>query len=129
METHMQPRALILFAHGARDPRWAAPFKKLQQITQQAQPDITVCNAYLEFIQPDLPAAVAQLMQAQCCDITIVPVFLGQGGHVLRDLPLLMAGLREQYPDLQLKQVDAVGEDASVLQAMAQYCLSAMKQV
>ncbi|NMM26839.1 MAG: cobalamin biosynthesis protein CbiX [Glaciimonas sp.] len=125
----MQPRALILFAHGARDPRWAAPFQKLQQITQQAQPDITVCNAYLEFIQPDLPAAVAQLVQTQCDDITIVPVFLGQGGHVLRDLPLLMAGLREQYPDLQLKQVDAVGEDASVLQAMAQYCLSAMTQV
>lgn len=123
----MKPqRALILFAHGARDPRWAAPFEKLQQLIQQIQPDITVCNAYLEFMQPDLPAAVAQLVQAQCDDITIVPVFLGQGGHVLRDLPLLMEGLRAQHPDLRLHQVDAVGEDASVLQAIAQYCLRTM---
>lgn len=122
----MQKRALILFAHGARDPRWAAPFEKLRQITQQAQPEIMVCNAYLEFMQPDLPAAVAQLVQAQCGDITIVPVFLGQGGHVLRDLPLLIAGLREQHPGLRLNQVDAAGEDASVLQAIAQYCLRAM---
>ncbi|MEO6354516.1 MAG: CbiX/SirB N-terminal domain-containing protein [Oxalobacteraceae bacterium] len=122
----MQQRALVLFAHGARDPRWAAPFEKLQQITQQAQPGLTVCNAYLEFMQPDLPTAVAQLVQAQCGDITIVPVFLGQGGHVLRDLPLLMAGLHEQYPGLHLNQVDAVGEDGSVLQAIAQYCLRAM---
>lgn len=122
----MQRRGLILFAHGARDPRWAAPFEKLQQITQQAQPEITVCNAYLEFMQPDLPAAVAQLMQAQCGDITIVPVFLGQGGHVLRDLPLLIADLHQQYPGLRLSKVDAVGEDTAVLQAMAQYCLRAM---
>lgn len=123
----MKPqRALILFAHGARDPRWAAPFEKLQQIIEQTRPDITVCNAYLEFMQPDLPAAVAQLVQARCDDITIVPVFLGQGGHVLRDLPLLMEELRVQHPDLRLHQVDAVGEDASVLQAIAQYCLRTM---
>lgn len=125
----MQQRALILFAHGARDPHWAAPFEKLQQITQQAQPELSVRNAYLEFMQPDLPTAVAQLVQEKCGDITIVPVFLGQGGHVLRDLPLLMADLREQYPGLHLSQVDAVGEDASVLQAIAQYCLRAMAPV
>lgn len=122
----MQPRALLLFAHGARDPRWAQPFEKLQQITQQALPEITVCNAYLEFMEPDLPTAVAQLVQAECGDITVVPVFLGQSGHVLRDLPRLMVGLREQYSGLRLNQVDAVGEDASVLQAIAQYCLRVM---
>ncbi|MEO8598964.1 MAG: CbiX/SirB N-terminal domain-containing protein [bacterium] len=129
MKTHTKQRALILFAHGARDPRWSAPFEKLQQITQQAQPEIAVCNAYLEFMQPDLPTSVAQLVQAQCGDITIVPVFLGQGGHVLRDLPRLMAGLREQYPDLHLRQVNAVGEDAAVLEAIAQYCLDSMTRV
>jgi len=125
----MQRRALILFAHGARDPRWAAPFEKLQQIIQQAQPELAVRNAYLEFMQPDLPTAVAQLAQEKCGDITIVPVFLGQGGHVLRDLPLLTADLREQYPGLRLSQADAVGEDASVLQSIAQYCLRAMAPV
>jgi sirohydrochlorin cobaltochelatase len=32
-------------------------------------------------------------------EIVIVPIFLGQGGHLLRDLPLLVEGLRATYPD------------------------------
>lgn len=121
--------ALVLFAHGARDPRWAVPFERLQQITQLAQPEVTVCNAYLEFMSPDLPAAVAELVENGCNEITIVPVFLGQGGHVLQDLPILIEQLQTDYPGLSLTKVDAVGEDVSVLDAIAQYCLRAISPV
>ena len=126
MNTQSKRRALVLFAHGARDPRWAVPFERLQQITQLAQPEVTVCNAYLEFLPPDLPTAVAELAKDGCNDITIVPVFLGQGGHVLKDLPMLIEQLQKAYPGLNLTKVDAVGEDASVLEAIAQYCLRAI---
>lgn len=129
MNTTSKRRALVLFAHGARDPRWAVPFERLQQITQLAQPGVAVCNAYLEFMSPDLPAAVAELVKNRCNDITIVPVFLGQGGHVLKDLPILIEQLQAAYPDLSLTKVDAVGEDASVLEAIAQYCLRAIPLV
>lgn len=126
MNTQSKRPALVLFAHGARDPRWAVPFERLQQITQLAQPQVTVCNAYLEFMTPDLPAAVAQLVKDGCTDVTIVPVFLGQGGHVLKDLPVLIEQLQTVYPGLRLSKVDAVGEDNSVLEAIAQYCLRAV---
>ncbi|MEG1055145.1 MAG: CbiX/SirB N-terminal domain-containing protein, partial [Janthinobacterium sp.] len=53
------------------------------------------------------------------------PVFLGQGGHVLRDLPLLLDELRQQHPALRLNVVEAVGENASVLAAIADYCVAA----
>lgn len=129
MNTQSKRRALVLFAHGARDPRWAVPFERLQQITQLAQPQVTVCNAYLEFMSPDLPAAVAELAKVGCNDITIVPVFLGQGGHVLKDLPILIEQLQKAYLGLRLTIVDAVGEDNSVLEAIAQYCLRAMPPV
>lgn len=126
MNTQSKRRALVLFAHGARDPRWALPFERLQQITQLAQPQVTVCNAYLEFMSPDLPAAVADLVKEGSTDITIVPVFLGQGGHVLKDLPALIEQLQKTYPGLNLNKIDAVGEDVSVLEAIAQYCLRAI---
>jgi sirohydrochlorin cobaltochelatase len=126
MNTQSRRRALVLFAHGARDLRWAVPFERLQQITQLAQPDITVCNAYLEFMSPDLPAAVEELAKKGCNDIIIVPVFLGQGGHVLKDLSTLIEQLQKAYPGLNLTKVDAVGEDAFVLEAIAQYCLRAI---
>lgn len=47
----------------------------------------------------------------------------GQGGHVRRDLPLLIAQLQQAHPTLQFKVATAVGEDDAVLQAIARYCI------
>lgn len=117
-------QALILFAHGARDPRWAAPFERLRDITQAALPDTEVVLAFLELMSPRLPETVATLADKGVGKVSVVPVFLGQGGHVLRDLPLLVEELRTTYPALELSVVEAVGEDAAVLAAIAHYCIS-----
>jgi sirohydrochlorin cobaltochelatase len=122
----MTKRALILFAHGARDPAWMAPFLRLQTLLQTQQPGLTVKLAFLELMTPDLPQCVAQLLPAGIDDITVVPVFLGQGGHVQRDLPQLIATLRLAHPDLRLYAAAPVGEDADVLDAMARYCLRSL---
>lgn len=119
-------RALVLFAHGARDPRWAEPFQRLQRIIQAQEPDLTVSLAFLELMTPRLPELVQQLVQAGCTDVTVVPVFFGQGGHVLRDLPAMMEQLKLDYPQLRLTAAAAVGEDAGVLNAIARYCIGAL---
>lgn len=123
----MSNKALVLFAHGARDPRWAAPFEKLQQLTATTLPDTTVRLAFLELMTPQLPDTVAALVADGCSEITVVPVFFGQGGHVLRDLPLLITELRSDYPSLEIKVAAAVGENPAVLQAIADYCVSSMR--
>ncbi|MFZ6655823.1 sirohydrochlorin chelatase [Undibacterium sp. TJN19] len=115
--------AMVLFAHGARDPRWASPFQRLQKMTQESLPDATVALAFLEFMTPSLPELVAQLVAGGCEKIVVTPVFLGQGGHVLRDLPVIAEQLRANYPSLQLNIENAVGEDESVLLAIRDYCL------
>ena len=119
----MSSTALILFAHGARDPRWAAPFERLQQIAQGQLPDVAVRLAFLELMNPRLPETVAELVGAGCMQVTVVPVFLGQGGHVLRDLPLIVEQLRADHPQLQVNVADAVGENPQVLAAIASYCI------
>jgi sirohydrochlorin cobaltochelatase len=118
------PKALILFAHGARDPRWAQPFQKLQGIAQSSLPDAVVELAFLELMEPRLPAVVAQLVGRGCTEVSVVPVFLGQGGHVLRDLPPMIESLRTEYPNLSIHVSDAVGESPAVLDAIAAYCVS-----
>lgn len=117
-------KALVLFAHGARDPRWAQPFLKMQAIAQGRMPDAVVELAFLELMEPRLPAVVSQLVEGGCTEISVVPVFLGQGGHVLRDLPPMIDTLREQFPSLVLHVSDAVGESPEVLEAIAGYCVS-----
>jgi sirohydrochlorin cobaltochelatase len=117
--------ALVLFAHGARAPGWAEPFQRLRALTAAQRPDCTVSLAFLELMTPALPDEVAALVAQGVRDITIVPVFLGQGGHLLRDLPQLMETLHADYPDVRFAKVPAVGEDPDVLAAMASYCAAA----
>lgn len=119
----MKKNALVLFAHGARDPRWAQPFQKLQAIAAGRLPETHVELAFLELMEPRLPEVVGQLAAQGCERISVVPVFLGQGGHVLRDLPPMIEDLRAAHPQLQLSVASAVGESPDVLAAIADYCI------
>ena len=110
---------LILFAHGARDPRWAAPFEAVAAQLRQQRPGLAVRLAFLEFMAPTLPQAGAELAAAGCTQVQVLPMFLGAGGHVRKDLPLLVDALQAAHPGLQVQLHPAVGELASVTQAMA----------
>ena len=101
-------KALILFAHGARDPRWAAPFERLRDTIRTRQPDLRVELAFLEFMTPALPEIAVAMAADGVTEITLVPVFLGQGGHVLRDLPLLLEEIQQQAPQLKISLQPAV---------------------
>lgn len=128
MDTMNNPaRALILFAHGARAAGWAAPFERLRDETRARLPDVPVSLAFLELMEPRLPAEVATLAASGVTDVTIVPVFLGVGGHLLRDLPVLVEELQRDYPGMKVTVAGAVGEDPGVLAAMTSYCVSALK--
>lgn len=120
----MTTTALILFAHGARDPRWAAPFNRLKTMLQARMPDSPVELAFLELMQPSLPETVDGLIGKGISDVTVVPVFLGQGGHVLRDLPVLLDEMRQAHPDARIRVAQAVGENEQVLAAIADYCVA-----
>ena len=122
----MDKRALILFAHGARAASWAAPFERLRALAQARLPEVDVSLAFLELMEPRLPAQVAALAAQGVNAISVVPVFLGQGGHVLRDLPLMVDQLRLDYPDVVFSVSGAVGEDPQVLAAMTDFCVAAL---
>lgn len=121
----MDKRALVLFAHGARAASWAAPFERLRDLVQAQRPDVAVSLAFLELMEPRLPAHVRDLAGAGVTHVTVVPVFLGQGGHVLRDLPVMADALRAELPHITLDLAQAAGEDPAVLQALANYCSAA----
>ena len=117
------PAGLVLFAHGARDARWAEPFLRLRERVAHAVPDSRVVLAYLEFMAPDLDAAIAELSAAGFRDIAMVPVFLGQGGHLRDDVPNLLRRVAARHPECRVRLAIAAGEDDAVLDAIAAYCL------
>ena len=125
----MSAVAIILFAHGARDPQWAAPFVAIQRRLQAARPDALVLAAFQEFMEPTLAAAVAQSAAQGARRIVVVPLFIGQGSHVKRDLPLLLEQARLRHPQLELQVLPAIGEAPEILQAIADWILGSAGQL
>jgi sirohydrochlorin cobaltochelatase len=115
------PSGILLFAHGARDPAWAQPFEAAAQaLTRRAQAEGQLVSlAFLEFMPPNIIDAGTDLVQRGCQRITVVPLFLGAGGHVRKDLPRLMGELAEQHPSVQWSLSAAVGETDTVINALA----------
>ena len=111
-----------MFAHGARDPGWAEPFELLAAKVRNRAPGQSVRLAFLELMQPDLSHAAAELIGSGVTAIRILPIFLGQGGHLRRDLPALVEGLRARHPGIAIDCAPPAGEDEGVLEALAAYC-------
>jgi sirohydrochlorin cobaltochelatase len=112
-------RGLLLFAHGARDTAWAAPFEAVLARVRLQRPSLDVALAYLDLMPPDVPTAAAELVRRGCHRIDVVPVFLGTGGHVRRDVPLLLQRLQQQHPGTQWTLHPPIGEHPDVIDAIA----------
>ena len=110
---------LLLFAHGARDPAWAAPFQAIAAELQTRRPELPIALAYLELMTPDITTAAGALVAVGGTRVQIVPMFLGASGHVRRDVPPLVEALRAQHPRVLFALHDAIGEQPSVIRAMA----------
>ena len=78
-----------------------------------------VVLAFLEFMSPTLLEGGAQLVARGCESVTVVPLFLGAGGHVRKDLPRLMDELAAQHPQVQWRLSPAVGETDILVQALS----------
>jgi len=113
--------AIILFAHGARDPNWAPPFQRIQALVSESLPGVPVGLAFLERMTPDLPTAVARVAEAGAKRVTVIPLFLGTGGHVKEDLTALIQELERQNPTLQFYVTSPIGEDDELVAAIAEW--------
>ena len=116
--------AILLFAHGARDPSWAEPFRQIVARLGQKQPGTRVELAFLESMNPTLESAVAALAAEDIRHITVVPLFLAQGGHLKQDLPRLLDDIRRQYPSLRIDVTAAIGDSEELTNAIADWAFA-----
>ena len=116
---------VILYAHGARDARWAEPFERLRDKLAARMQRVPVRLAFLEHREPDLVDAALDLVHAGATRIRIVPMFFGRGGHLREDFPQQLAAVRARLPQLALEITAAAGEDDSVLEALASFAAEA----
>lgn len=122
------PSGVILFAHGSRDPLWRLPIDAVAQRMQTQQPELPVAVAFLELTEPDLPSTVEQLMKQGVGHVRIVPMFLGVGRHAREDLPELVHGLVQAYPQMSFELLPAIGEHPAMTALMAEIAAGSFNQ-
>lgn len=121
-------QGIVLFGHGSRNSDWAAPFESIRREIAQQQPEAVVELAFLELMQPTLPDAITALAARGVGKVAVVPVFISAGSHVREDLPLLVGEAQARNPGMHISVAEPLGEAPAMLQAMAQYALTAVSK-
>ncbi|WP_229821036.1 MULTISPECIES: sirohydrochlorin chelatase [Streptomyces] len=85
------PPALVLVAHGSRDPRALSTVRALAERVRRQRPGLSVHLGHIELNEPLLPGTLAALGDREA---VLVPLLLSRGYHVKRDIPDIAAGSR-----------------------------------
>ncbi|MEU6800747.1 sirohydrochlorin chelatase [Streptomyces neyagawaensis] len=80
--------ALVLVAHGSRDPRALATVRTLMDRVREQRPGLSVHLGHIELNEPLLPDTLAALGDREA---VLVPLLLSRGYHVKRDIPEMAA--------------------------------------
>jgi sirohydrochlorin cobaltochelatase len=118
-------KGIILFGHGARNPEYIAPFKRIRATVEALRPDVPVEVGFLELTQPPLEATIECLVARGVNEIKIVPIFFAPGRHVLKDLPELIGNAMDRFPGVEFEVAACVGEVDLVIEAMAAHAIAA----
>jgi sirohydrochlorin cobaltochelatase len=118
-------QAIVLFAHGARDTRWAEPFEAVAARVRAAAPGCPVVLAFLELMAPSLDEAVERLVAAGATRIDVVPLFLGTAATCARTCRRSSTRCAARIPAVAIRLHAAIGEHPEVVEAMARAAVAA----
>ncbi|MFJ9038061.1 sirohydrochlorin chelatase [Streptomyces sp. NPDC102406] len=100
------PPALLVIAHGSRDPRHAATVHALVREVRAQRPGVRVETAFLEFNVPSVRGVLESLAAEGVRDVVALPLLLTRAFHAKSDIP---AVLREAPRVLRIRQAGVLG--------------------
>ncbi|BDC50036.1 hypothetical protein F183_A23520 [Bryobacterales bacterium F-183] len=94
---------LIVFAHGSSVESANDAVRNITASLAAKGGYSAIETAFLEGGKPDLSEATAKLLEKGVDKVVVLPYFLTVGLHLKRDLPNLMAAVRESHPTLHIE--------------------------
>ncbi|MFH8799713.1 sirohydrochlorin chelatase [Streptomyces sp. NPDC017936] len=85
--------ALVVVAHGSRDPRALSTVRALLDRVRALRPDVPVHLGHIELNEPLLTDTLAGLESRGTEEAVLVPLLLSRGYHVKRDIPQMAAAV------------------------------------
>lgn len=101
--------AILLIAHGSRRPEANADLKTLASEIRATSRFDHVEIAYLELVQPDIPAGIERCLAAGATEVRLLPYFLSMGRHVSEHLEEFRANAAGQHPNVNFTLCGPLG--------------------
>ena len=114
----MTAPALVILAHGSRDPRSAATVHSLVGSLRNLRDDLRIEAAFLDHCPPSPYQVFDKLVAEGVEEIVLLPLLLSTAYHARVDVPAVVDGARGRYPDLRIIASEALGYDDSLLDVL-----------
>ncbi|MEU6985964.1 CbiX/SirB N-terminal domain-containing protein [Streptomyces sp. NPDC046324] len=111
----MSAPALLVVAHGSRDPRHAATVHALVRRARSLRPGVRVETAFLDFNLPSVPGVLDRLAAEGVRDVVALPLLLTRAFHAKADIP---AVLRQAPAGLRIRQAEVLGPSPLLVAAV-----------
>lgn len=109
---------LVVFAHGSRVPEANQAVEMVAAALSRAGGFPHVEPAFLELGAPDLPGAVARLLDQGVRHVVVVPYFLTLGTHLQRDLPRIVDAIRTVHAGMTIEVTEPLDGHPALVQAL-----------
>jgi sirohydrochlorin ferrochelatase len=114
------PTALLLIAHGSRQPEANADLHRLADELRRTREYAVVEPAYLELAEPDIEAGGARCAERGARRVVLVPYFLSAGVHVRRDLAAARQRLAGRFAGVEFRLAEPLGPHPLLAQIVGQ---------
>jgi sirohydrochlorin ferrochelatase len=111
--------ALLLIAHGSREPEANADLHHVVAALRGRGEWPIVEACYLELAEPDIDSAVENGIARGAGRIVLVPYFLSAGVHVRRDLAQARERLSQRFPHVEFRLAEPLGRHPLLVQVVA----------
>ncbi|WP_404955035.1 sirohydrochlorin chelatase [Streptomyces sp. 147326] len=110
--------ALLVIAHGSRDPRHAATVHALVGRARALRPGLRVETAFLDFNTPSVGQALSSLYLSGVRNVVTLPLLLTRAFHAKSDIPAALAESSARLPGLSVRVADVLGPSPLLLSAL-----------
>jgi sirohydrochlorin cobaltochelatase len=119
MTAAMTGTAVLLCAHGSRDPDAIGEFERFAAMLRVRLPSADFAVGYLEFASPTISDGLAQLAARGARRIRALPAMLFAANHVKNDLPWEVNSFAAEHPALEVHLGRDLALDPKLLRAAA----------
>ena len=119
-------KQLLIAAHGSRR---ASSNNELKLLVEKVSANLGetfdgVKVAFLEFASPSIERVLVDFFNGQTTEVVVLPYFLSAGNHVVKDIPLKIQKVLDQWPDKKITVLPHIGALDVMVSVIVESCNS-----